>query len=213
MRGADGEKVVGRTSLQLLNPAFEHLALKRMMLLIAQLTPRFPELGADGMVRQTARVYHHHKQPVTLTRVLRYTHTTDGASSEQPVAIDPALLFGSGTLPPEGATARLELDGRAGIFSHEYTLEGQTPDGLPAQGAFSVMRPPDRPTRDNHTPVVDALLKAKILHARELLEQPYVTDEDLIRRGAQGAFDDLVEQAAKGPAPAGEAPLPPSPAK
>jgi hypothetical protein len=210
--GADGERVLGRTSLQLLNPSFEHLAYRNLVLLYARMTPRFPELDADGVVRQAVRVWHHYPQPVTLTRVLRYAHTSDGASSADPAAVDAAALFGGSVIGPGGVEARVELDTAGGLFSHEYTLEGRAADGRPAMGAFSVLRPPDRPTKEKSTPVNDPLLKAKILRARELLKQAYVTDEDLIRLGARGAFDDLVQQAAGAP-PTGQAPMPPAPAR
>jgi hypothetical protein len=211
--GADGERVAGRTSLQLLNPSFEHLAYRGMVLLYAIMTPRFPTLDKDGRVRQSVHVWHRYKEPVVLGHVLRYAHSVDGATTADPVEVDPVGLFGTSAIGPGGVDAKLELDAAAGIFSHEITLEGRTTDGLPAMGAFSIMRPPDRPTRENSTPVVDPLLKAKILRARERLHQEFVNDEDLIRLGEQGAFDDLVKEAAARPPPTEPAPLPPSPAK
>jgi hypothetical protein len=211
--GADGERIVGRTSLQLLNPSFEHLAYRGIVLLYALMTPRFPELGADGIVRQRVRVWHRHPTPVTITRILRYAHSTDGDTTAHPVEVDPVQLFGTVTIGPGGVEGRVELDASAGVFSYELAIEGKSDDDHPAMGAFSVMRPPDRPTPENSTPVVDPLLKAKIVRARELLRQEFVNDEDLIRLGEQGAFDDLVKEAASRPPPAEAAPMPPAPPK
>jgi hypothetical protein len=123
----------------------------------------------------------------------------------------PIQLFGAAAIGPGGVDATVELDPGAGVFSYEYALEGRSDDDRPARGAFSVMRPPDRPTPDKSTPVVDPLLKAKIVRARELLQEEYVTDEDLIRLGEQGAFDDLVEDAGERPPSLEAAPMPPSP--
>jgi very-short-patch-repair endonuclease len=56
------------------------------------------------------------------------------------------------------------------------------------------MRPPPRPTKENSTPVTDPVLMAKVKKARELLGQPFVTDEDLWRLEREGRFDDLKVQ-------------------
>ena len=57
-RAADGEIVVGRTALALVNPAYEALAQKKIIALMISLHPRFPEigvvvtLGIDGLGSQ-----------------------------------------------------------------------------------------------------------------------------------------------------------------
>ncbi|NTX58525.1 hypothetical protein HR086_45285, partial [Myxococcus sp. CA039A] len=48
--------------------------------------------------------------------------------------------------------------------------------------------------RENSTPVTDPLLLAKVKRARELLGQPFVTDEDLWRLEREGRFKDLKVQ-------------------
>jgi hypothetical protein len=209
---ADGERLVGRAALQLLNPSYEHLAYRGVVLLYATMTPRFPEVGSDGFVRQRVHLWHRHRSPVAVTRILRYAHGADG-SSGPPEEVDPVALFGGSLIGPGGVDGKVELDAAAGVFSYELAIEGKSQDGHPAMGAFSLMRPPDRPTRDNSTPVVDPLLKAKIVRARELLHQDYVTDEDLIRLSEEGAFDDLIREAAGKPPSDLPAPLPPAPPK
>jgi hypothetical protein len=47
------------------------------------------------------------------------------------------------------------------------------------------------PTPEDHQPVVDPLLKAKILRAREVLGKPYVTDEDIWRLEREGLMNNL----------------------
>jgi hypothetical protein len=208
--GTKGERVVGRTSLQLLNPAFEHLAYKHMVLLQTAMTPRFPEVVGDA-VRQRVHVWHRYREAVRVKRVLRYAHAVDNAVDDPaPEVIEPSALFGATTIGPGGVDATVELAMGSPWFSYEYAIEGESMDGLPAAGTFSVMRPPPRPTKENSEPVIDPLLKAKILRARELLHQEFVTDEDIYRLQGEGAFDDLIKAAANHPEPMGTPPpLPP----
>ena len=190
--GDDGERAVGRTSLQLLNAAFEHLAYRGVVRLSTALTPRFPVLDAAGVVSQRVRVWHHHGAPVALTAVLRRVQLRDG-SARDAERLDPAALLGTSTLTGAGVEVALRLDTRAEpeATAVEYVLEGFSADGWPATGAFTLMRPPDAPTRENSQPVTDPLLRARIVRARERLGKAFVTDEDLWRLEKEGAFDDL----------------------
>jgi hypothetical protein len=52
------------------------------------------------------------------------------------------------------------------------------------------MRPPEA-DQENSAPVMDPVLKQKILAARRILNTPYVTDEDLFRLEREGKFADL----------------------
>jgi hypothetical protein len=70
-------------------------------------------------------------------------------------------------------------------------VEGKDSEGLPVRGTFSVMRPPPKPTKGNSNPVVDPLLKEKIIAARKILNRPYVTDEDLWTLERQGKFAEI----------------------
>jgi hypothetical protein len=194
-RSADGELLTGRTTLPLVNPAFEAFAQKGVVQLLVALDPRFPGLGPDGRVVQNVRLWHTRAEPVTVdaAAVTRYF---EGASGEtQPQAVAVAGLLGTTTVPPgkDGIATSIVLDTITdpGVFSMTYRLSGHSMDGHPVMGSFSVMRPPPRPTADNSQPVVDPALKAKIVAAREILGRDTVNDEDLWQLERQGRFATL----------------------
>lgn len=87
--------------------------------------------------------------------------------------------------------AALNTRAEPNVFSITYKLEGVTEDGLPARGTFSVMRPPPRPTRESSTPVTDPVFVAKIFRTRQLLNKPFVTDEDIWKLERDGHFNNL----------------------
>ena len=205
VRDAGGEILTGRTTLPLINQAFEAFARKGIVQLLIALDPRFPDLGPDGRVVQNVRLWHTRAEPVTIdaAAVTRYF---EGASGEtQPQPIDVAALLGTTTVPPgkDGLTTSVVLDTITdpGVFSMTYRLSGHSPDGHPVMGSFSVMRPPPRPTADNSQAVVDPTLKAKIVAAREILGKDTVNDEDLWQLERQGRFADITPAS---DAPAGE---------
>ncbi len=196
VHGSNGEEpVLGRTSLQLLNSVFEDLATKGVVTLQVQLTPRFPELGSDGVVRQKVRLFHLRDRPVFIHNARVFKHQLNnptGSSLEQ--VVDPSSLLGSSIIPPGKGLefeAKLDTHQEPAAFSLEYALEGKDSEGLPVRGTFSVMRPPQKPTKENNNPVVDPLLKAKIIAARKILNRPYVTDEDLWALERQGKFAEI----------------------
>jgi hypothetical protein len=196
VHGSNGEEpVLGRTSLQLLNPVFEDLETKGVVTLLTQFTPRFPELGSDGVVRQKVRLFHLRDRPVFIHNARVFKHLLNnptGPSAEQ--VLDPSSVLGSSIIPPgKGLEFELKLDTRLepNVFSMEYAIEGKDSEGLPVRGTFSAMRPPPRPTKENSNPVMDPLLKAKIIAARKILNRPYVTDEDLWALERQGKFAEL----------------------
>jgi hypothetical protein len=204
VRGDGGEPVVGRTALQLVNPAFEDLATKGVVTLLVQLTPRFPELGSDGVVRQKVRLFHHQDRPVFIHNAVLFRHRRASTAPGGQQVVDPSRLLGSSIVPPgKGLEFEVRLDTRKepDVFSVEHYVEGKDSEGRPARGAFSVMRPPARPTKENSNPVEDPLLKAKILEARKLLNRPYVTDEDLWQLQREGKFAELEARAQASAAP------------
>ncbi len=209
---AAGRKETGRSSLQLLNTSFENFAKKGIVTLLAQGTPRFPVLDADGVVRQTFRLTHHFQGPVRLTRVsaIRAFQGTEHGPPP-PEQVDPASLPVGEVPPGQGVEVKVAFDTRAepDVFAITYALEGQSADGHPARGTFSVMRPPPRPTRDNSTAVLEPVLLAKIKRARELLHQEFVTDEDIFRLEREGRLQDLKVEPAP-PAPTGAPPRNPA---
>jgi len=217
-RGEGGESVTGRAALQLLNPAYEDLAGKGVVTLMVQLTPRFPEVGTDGVVHQRVRLFHFRDKPVYLQGATVFRHRMgDPTGNAVPEREDPFQLMGGNIVPPGRGLdfeARLDTKKDADVFSMEYALEGKDADGLPARGAFSVMRPPEAPTKQNSMPVNDPALKQKILAARRILNKPYVTDDDLIQLEREGKFADLPPLPPQPPParpPEGQVPVPAPP--
>lgn len=198
VQGSTGEEpVVGRTSLQLLNPVFEDLSTKGVVTLLVQLTPRFPEMGSDGVVRQKIRLFHMQDRPVFIHNTVLFRHLMNPTAPSPEKVVDPSSVLGSSIVPPgKGLEFEAKLDTHTDpeVFSLEYYVEGKDSEGRPARGAFSVMRPPAKPTKENSTPVADPMLKAKILAARKILNRPYVTDEDLWALERQGKFADINAQ-------------------
>jgi hypothetical protein len=209
---AAGRKVTGRSSLQMLDVSFENFTKKGVVTILSAGTPRFPVLDADGVVRQTFRLYHHWRGPVRIekvTAIRAFMPRTDGPTP--PDQVDAASLPMDSISESGGVEVPVTLDTKAEpeVFSITWSLEGTSADGHPARGTFSVMRPPPRPTKDSNIPVTDPVLLAKIKRARELLNQDYVTDEDIWRLEREGRFVDLrVEGAPVGrppsPAPPGQ---------
>ena len=202
-RSLDGEVLSGRTTLPLINPAFEAFAQKGVVQLLVALDPRFPDLGPDGRVVQKVRLWHTRREPVTIDSAAVTRYFEGGSGETRPEAVDVGGLLGTTTVPPgkEGLTTSVVLDTITdpGVFSMTYRLSGHSSDGHPVMGSFSVMRPPPSPTADHSRPVVDPALKAKIVAAREILGKETVNDEDLWELERQGRFASL---ATPGDAPA-----------
>lgn len=198
----DGSKLTGRTSVELVNPA-RHFAEQGLTLLVAKLTPRFPEVSEDGSVRQTVRLRHYDDETVTVTAVRRVTaygsngspgeRTEDiGSSPAEPV--DASSILGTTSIPPgRGIEFPVVLDAELvpDTAFLTYEVEGETSSGRPARGTFSIMRPPPAPTAQNSIPVDSPVLQAKIQRAMELLGQSSVSFSDLQRLDREGAFKEL----------------------
>ncbi|MGA7123044.1 MAG: hypothetical protein WBY94_23275 [Polyangiaceae bacterium] len=178
-----GGTLAGRTTLPLINPAFEALARKSIVQLLIALDPRFPELGPDGRVVQHVRIWHTRPEPVTIESATRTAYFETGSGQSRPEIVDPVQLLGTNVIPPgqEGIATTVVLDTIAdpGVFSATYRVAGKSQDGLPAMGSFSVLRPPPRPTAENSRLVKDPALTAQILAARAMLGKDVVTDEDI----------------------------------
>ncbi|MFL5343305.1 MAG: PKD domain-containing protein [Hyalangium sp.] len=217
--GNADEPVLGRASLQLMNPAFEDLATKGVVTLLVQFTPRFPELGSDGVVRQKVRLFHMRDKPVFIHNAQVFKHLVNPTGPSPQQVVDPSSLLGTSIIPPGRGIefeAKLDTNKDPDVFSMEFTLEGKDSEGLPVRGAYSVMRPPPKPTKEKSDPVLDPMLKEKILAARKLLNKPYVTDEDLWALERQGKFAEINarfanEQAAAKPSDPRDAPPKPGP--
>ena len=205
-----GEVVEGRTSIELNNTAFETFAYKGVVLLLSELEPRFPEPSADGKSAQRVRLWHTHAQPVRIEH-LRVMKLVLGKTTQEEEV--PLTQLGAAVIAPgqvvQANTFRFD-PANPEVYGLEFHVEGTTDDGSPARGNFSIMRPPKPPTPTDHTPVSDPLLKAKILRARELLGQQFVTDEDIWRLEREGLMNNLQVESGDGSSPS-PPPRPPAP--
>ncbi|HYO54129.1 hypothetical protein [Archangium sp.] len=199
---ASGRKETGRSSLQVLNTSFENFDKKGIVTLLAVGTPRFPVLDEDGVVRQTFRLHHRFRGPVRITKVntIRAFRGT-GETPPPPEQVDAASLPVSEVPEGKGTEVKVTFDTRAepDVFAITYALEGISAEGHPARGTFSIMRPPPRPTKENSNPITDPVLLAKVKRARSLLQQEFVTDEDIFRLEREGKFADLKVEASQKP--------------
>ncbi len=202
-RSKDGEVVKGRASLGLMNPAFEALQQKGIVVLLISLEPRFPELGPDGKVTEHVHIWHTRPQPVVIEGVAMTKYLQAAGGETRPALVDVTGILGTDTIPsgPDGITATLVFDPSAepDVFSKTYRLSGKSAEGYPVNGSFSIMRPPPAPTRDNNVPVRDPVLEAKILQAREILGKNVVSDEDIWMLEREGKFHDLPPAATASP--------------
>ncbi len=190
-RSATGDTVLGRRAIVLRNAEFSNLVNAGTVTLVVELTPRFPKL-ADGKVTQGFRLWHHRPEPITVERLRTRWNSLVPESAPVVRVVSIHSVMGTDTIPPEGIAFSVELDATANpdVRSIDYLLDGVSSEGHPVKSVFSVMKP-SLPTADNHTPVDDPSLKAKVLRARELLGKAYVTSEDLWKLEREGAFDDL----------------------
>lgn len=205
IHGKNGEVLRGRTSLAMINPAFEALEQKGVVALLVSLEPRFPELGSDGLVIQQVHLWHTRPDPVRIDRAFRVKYYERGAGEAPPEMIDVRALLGTDTIPPgPGIRAKVALNtvDEPEVFSVTYRVSGTSAEGLPVSGSFSVMKPPPNPTREKSVAVVDPVLKAKILAARSMLGKAFVNDEDIWQLERAGKFADLKVQDTPPPAAA-----------
>ena len=189
---AKGESVVGRRTLALRNGAFVNLIYANTVTLMVELTPRFPQMGEDGVVRQGVRLWHHQRDPIHIERAeARRNFTGDEPSRREEVSV--VGLLGTHLIPRDGVEIEVQLDTRdePDVFSVDYLLYGKSAEGIAVQGVFSVMVPPPAPTVDNSIPVRDPLFRAKIRRSMALLGKKLVTEEEIARLEADGAFSDL----------------------
>src|SRR5262249_5132986 len=74
---ATDAQVVGRTTVDLHNPEFENLAIKKTLVLSYEMTPRFPERDAAGVVTERVRLWHHRAGDVRVNRVFTLERNRD----------------------------------------------------------------------------------------------------------------------------------------
>lgn len=185
---AEGNEVSGRTSLELENDGFSALKVKNVVQIFSSMEPRFAVLEG-GKVRQHFRLFHHHRADVHITHL-----QLSWLGEDRSELVEPESLLGGDTIL---AGQPLEFEVQVSLSEHpkfvglNVSIEGFSEDGHVAGGLFSLMRPGEDPTRERHVAVSDPDLKARVLRARELLHQQFVSDEDLLNLEQQGKFDDL----------------------
>lgn len=182
-----GEVVEGRTAVELNNTAFETLAVKGVVLVFSELDPRFPEPGPTGASTQRVRLWHTYSRPVRIEHLRRKQLVLGKDTPDEEVSLDElgVSVIGPGQIV-EARPFHFDGEKLPDVYGLEYHVEGTTDDDWPARGNFAIMRPAKPPTPAEHTPVIDPVLKAKILRARTLLGKPYVTDEDIWRLEGEG---------------------------
>ncbi len=192
---AAGEKVSARTSLALLNPAFESLQQKGAIQLLVALDPRFPELDEQKRVVQKVRLTHISPTPVTIESATLTKYFVGGSGEPERSSVDVAKLLGGREIPPgpDGLTLTVVLDTAADrdVFSANYDLTGKSAAGQPVAGTFSVMLPPERPTAENSKVISDPILTAKIIAAREILKKDVVNEGEIAELEREGRFSNL----------------------
>ena len=188
-----GQSVEGRLPLQIRNIAFAARQ-RGVAVIFAQPTPRFPEMGADGVVRQKFRVWHGEEVPIQITGVTlsrSFLPAAPGAAPPPPatVALDHGRALQFAEIPPGRVLEQsLEQDFSADPRLHAvtYAIQGATSSGLQARGELTLLRPPPRPTRENSVPVDDPAMALKIRRAMAILNQASVSQEDLWRLEREG---------------------------
>ena len=189
-----GQSVEGRFPLHIRNVAFDTRR-RGMATLFTQPTPRFPEIGTDGIVRQKFRIWHAEDVPVQITGATMsrlFLPEAPGSAPAPPdvAAIDHTSLLRHADLPPGVVREEsLEFDFAAvpnTVYAVTVELQGTTSAGTPARGQLTILRPQPRPTRENSVPIQDPAMILKIRRAMAILKQDTVSQEDLSRLEREG---------------------------
>jgi hypothetical protein len=188
-----GQSVEGRLPVHIRNIAFAARQ-RGAAVIFAQPTPRFPEMGADGVVRQRFRVWHGEEVPIQIAGVTlsrSFLPATPGAAPPPPttVALDHGRALQFAEIPPGRVVEQsMEQDFSADsrLYAVTYAIQGTTSSGLQARGELTLLRPPPRPTRENSVPVDDPEMAFKIRRAMGILNQASVSQEDLWRLEREG---------------------------
>ena len=190
----DGDPaLVGRTALTLRNNYSEQRESKRISGLVIIAEPRYPERGADNVVRQTALVRTWEPEPVEITRVTyRDTIPSQGPDPGAPVEISASSFLGKTHVGNDWIKVPLSVDLNAipGWQMRRYELEGKTRDGVAVFGAFTLMAPGviDRATSQK---VDDQEIKDRLVQAMKILGKKQISDEELMQLEEQGKIPKL----------------------
>jgi hypothetical protein len=196
MRAADGEKVIARRSVTLRNALFEDFHDKGIVALQSYRDPIFPEMSADGVVRQGIRLRHLRPNAVQITSATRQVFYEDktGNAQSDPAPIDVTAVLGTTQIPSgHGLDVRILWDttSEAEVNNVTYTLRGKTTEGYPVEGRFSIMKPAEKPSKTTGDVITDPVLTAKIMAAQKILGKTTVSSEELADLERDGKFKDL----------------------
>lgn len=187
MEDAEGNRLQLHDTLTLQNEAFNALQ-SGLVQIFSDSNPRFPEEDRQGNVIQKVTLWHVHNSPVRVAKVT--IEESDDHKTRRRIVEAGEILSGT-TLRP-GQTiefpVRLEKDSPYRVV--RYQVHGKSDDGKIAGGGFSIQRPTARPTAEDHSPV-DARTAMRIRMAQKILGKPFVSDGDMDRLEAQGAFRKL----------------------
>jgi hypothetical protein len=190
---ADGERVRGRRSFDIMNLEALNLANYGVIVPRWAFLPRYPVTGDDGVVGVAVRLWHGGPHALELERVVLTVEDLP-EDAERPVAraeqvLSPQLLLGTTRLPASGISFDLAMDTRAEpqIFGMHYEVYGRSSEGWPVYVRFSLLRPRPPPTRDRHAPV-DPVFAAKVRKAQELLGKQLVNQDEIWTLEETGAF-------------------------
>jgi len=186
-------KLVGRLPVNVLNPEFENLQYKGLLVLSYSMNPRFPTIDANGVVEQKVRIWHNRPLPVTLRKATIVRQLANSEGSLQPIEVDPSSLLGTVQITSDGIEVPFRFDTKSNerVINIDYEFTGDSAEGFPVALRFSIMKPPDLPGPDKGDRVTDPVLVAKIKKTRELLKKQFVNDDDIWQLEKEGAFADL----------------------
>jgi hypothetical protein len=188
-----GQTVEGRLPLHIRNIAFATRE-RGMATIFATPVPRFPQMGADGVVRQKFRLWHAEDVPVEITgaTVSKFLlPSNDGSAPAPPAtgAVDHTRLLRHGEIRPAAVVDEpLEYDfgSDPSVYAVTFAIQGVTATGMQARGELTLLRPPPKPTRDNSIPIQDPAMAQKIRRAMTILNQQTVSQEDIWRLEREG---------------------------
>jgi hypothetical protein len=185
--GKDGRQIEAFDTLSLTNEAF-HSIKQGVVQILSDATPRFPEEDAQGNVKQTIKLWHVHDRPVQIAAVT--IEESEDQKLHRRVVKAGSLLPSTLLRPGQVIELPVQLGKDSPYRVVHYQVHGKSEDGKLASGDFFVQRPTARPTPEDHSPV-DARTAMRIRMAQKILGKPFVSDGDMDRLEAQGAFRKL----------------------
>ena len=190
-----GDDAVGRSSIELLNLAYQDMEKFGIVSIVGQGTPRFPSLSPDGVVRQRFEIWQYYSEAVKIERIRLLLLDDEGKRYDEAEG-DLSILSSAEIAAGESISAELSFDTSRypRVLALVYRLEGHTVDGRRAFGEITVMKPPPKPTRENSVLVSSPEKVQRIRMALEILGRDTVSQEDLWQLEREGKLPPEVER-------------------